>query len=552
MKHLCCLFLVVVACACFSDEAVNRPRAPGERDQADVPPGPRAGSGRSQGAATAGTAARPEPAIDLPTADPEAPLILNEVACRGTEFVEVVNRGSQSVDLKRFAIADHARRDDDAVPLSGTLAPGARASFALRALACDGDPAVLFEGDTIVDHVWPPLMPANASFARLPDADGEFALAKPTPGKANSAFIDDAARLFLDLDEAVPSTLPELHITLPADALASLRGVTAESPRPWLKATLTFRDARGEVGPISTGIHLKGQSVFRDIDGKAAFKLDFDRFEDGSHLFGIEKLTLNNFVQDASASHERVYYGLVARQGGAAPRVGYVNVWVNGAPFGVYLALESSDEESFLGRSFASTALLYEGEYGADLYLHHEGEFDEDYGEDPSRAALARVINTFNDASDSSLTSDTDEVIDWERVIPQMATDLFCGHFDSYTANRNNFTFHIDDDGRLALISGGADQAFIQSVERDVDGGQLLARCLKNTACSRALDDALAKVAKDAGDFLARGGADRLRADAARLSAAFADDPRTEWDQRSLGQLVDETLTFIERATRTY
>ena len=158
-------------------------------------------------------------------------------------------------------------------------------------------------------------------------------------------------------------------------------------------------------------------------------------------------------MQDASASHERLFYGILQRRGLAAPRVGYVEVSVNGQPFGVYLALESSDEHAFLGRSFASTALLYEGQYGQDLYPGHADTFDQDFGDPSSRQELSRVIDDVAAASDATFFADTRDTIDWDNVIAQMAADVFCGHFDSYTANRNNFTFHIDDGGRLGLIS---------------------------------------------------------------------------------------------------
>ena len=46
-------------------------------------------------------------------------------------------------------------------------------------------------------------------------------------------------------------------------------------------------------------------------------------------------------------------------------------------------------------------------------------------------------------------------VVDWDEVIADMAADVFCGHWDSYTATRNNFTFHLDDAWRLPpLVTG--------------------------------------------------------------------------------------------------
>jgi hypothetical protein len=474
-------------------------------------------------------------------------IVINEVYCRGEEYVEVGNPGDDTVDLARLALGETDDRAS-AEPLSGKLEPGARASFPMPGLACDKDEAVLFHGDEVVDRVRPPLATADASFARLPDMTGRFSAASPTRGKKNAAFVDAAGRLFLGLDKPVPATLPSLHITLDSAAEADLQN----DPRTYVEGSLEFEDGDGRIGPLAVGIRLKGQSVFRTLDMKAAFKLDTDRFEKGSYLLGVEKLTLNNFVQDASGSHERMYYGLLARNELAGPRVGYVEVFVNDESFGVYVALESSDETGFLGRSFPSTELLYEGEYGGDLYRNQEDQFDEDYGSDPSRGALTKVIEDFNDAADATLMADTADTIDWDRVQGQMAADIFAGHYDSYTANRNNFTFHIDDEGKLALISGGADQTFGQTVELDVDGGQLLKRCLAQKACASDLDDKLRAIAEDMDGWLAASGRKRLTDDGSTLQRLFNADTRIEWDPQQLPRLVDEMIAFIESRIRTF
>jgi hypothetical protein len=480
-----------------------------------------------------------------PEADGVGDIVLNEVACRGGEYVEIVNRGTTRVSLAAYAIGDGDDRSG-ATALDGVLDAGERATFSIAGLACDQDHAVLFHGQRMVHRVRAPLGPADASFARLPDTTGEFGAAALTPDAANRAYVDDAARLFLGLDQPVPRRLPRIDVDLDADAEASLR----MAPREYVPATLQFEDDSGTVGPISTGIRIKGLSVERTLDEKAAFRLDLDRFEAGGHLFGIEKLTLNNFVQDPSASHERLFYGILQRRELAAPRVGYVEVFVNGEYFGVYLALESSDEGAFLGRSFASTALLYEGQYGQDLYPGRAETFDQDYGDDPSRQELTRIIDDVAAASDAAFVADTRDTIDWDNVISQMAADVFCGHFDSYTANRNNFTLHIDDDSRLGLISGGADQSFTEAVDvTDIAGGQggmLLSRCTMDSECAQLLDAALADTAADVDRWLSAGGEQRLRADAATLRAHFAGDPRREWDEGQLERLVDELIEFVE------
>jgi hypothetical protein len=150
--------------------------------------------------------------------------------------------------------------------------------------------------------------------------------------------------------------------------------------------------------------------------------------------------------------------------------------------------------------------------------------------------------------------ADTADTIAWERLIPQMATDIFCGHWDSYAPTKNNFTFHIDDDGRLSLISGGADQAFDPNEAVTVENaqGRLFLRCREDPLCAAAVDDALADVAADVQGFLDEGGRARLAADAATLQGHFADDTRREWDHRQIPTLTTGLVGFIDSRVTTF
>ena len=91
-------------------------------------------------------------------------------------------------------------------------------------------------------------------------------------------------------------------------------------------------------GPLSVTLKLKGNSSFRDLDHKAAFKIKLAK---GQPLLGLKKLTLNNMVQDGSMVHETLAYQTFRAAGVPAPRTGYAFVRVNGEPYGVYLNLET-------------------------------------------------------------------------------------------------------------------------------------------------------------------------------------------------------------------
>jgi hypothetical protein len=150
--------------------------------------------------------------------------------------------------------------------------------------------------------------------------------------------------------------------------------------------------------------------------------------------------------------------------------------------------------------------------------------------------------------------TDTADSLVWETLIPQMATDIFCGHWDSYAPTKNNFTFHVDDEDRLSLITGGADQAFDPAHEVTVENaqGRLFVRCREDPACAAAVDTALIDVAADVQAWLDGGGRARLATDAATLQGHFADDTRREWDHRQIPTLTTGLLGYIDGRVTTF
>ncbi len=90
-----------------------------------------------------------------------------------------------------------------------------------------------------------------------------------------------------------------------------------------------------------------------------SFKIEFDHYEGASTYYGLDKLCLNNMIQDNTYMKDYLTYQMMAHMGVAAPLCSYVYITVNGEDWGLYLAVEGV-EESFLQRNYGS-------EYG-DLY----------------------------------------------------------------------------------------------------------------------------------------------------------------------------------------
>jgi hypothetical protein len=286
-----------------------------------------------------------------------------------------------------------------------------------------------------------------------PDPDPGVGGGGPESGGSTGdpPIVDEAnVRLF-----TLPETMPRIDLTVSEASEASLRADLST----YVLGSFSFTDSEGTVGPWEIGVRGKGRAgSARSFDEKMAFKLDFNQVVREQKLFGLGKLNLNNMVQDPSCVHEWLAYQLFASQGVPVPRTGYARVYVNDVEFGVYLTIEATDDAGFLKRNFPSTRVLYEGEYGEDLFVGAEGEFDEDAGDDPLRIALSELTNLLAATPAQDTYELLADALDWDEVVATMATEIFVGHWDGYAPTRNNYFLHFDDEKRASLIPWGTDQ----------------------------------------------------------------------------------------------
>lgn len=63
-----------------------------------------------------------------------------------------------------------------------------------------------------------------------------------------------------------------------------------------------------------------------------SFKLEFDHFVEGMTYHGLDKLSLNNLIQDATMMKDYLAYTLMNRMGVPASLCSYVQINVNGEP----------------------------------------------------------------------------------------------------------------------------------------------------------------------------------------------------------------------------
>ena len=97
-----------------------------------------------------------------------------------------------------------------------------------------------------------------------------------------------------------------------------------------------------------------------------SFKIEFDHYDAGKTYYGLDKLCLNNIIQDNTYMKDYLTYRMMGAFGVSAPLCSYVYITVNGEEWGLYLAVEGV-EEGFLRRNYGSR-------YG-DLYKPDSMDF---------------------------------------------------------------------------------------------------------------------------------------------------------------------------------
>jgi len=120
----------------------------------------------------------------------------------------------------------------------------------------------------------------------------------------------------------------------------------------------------------NVGIRAKGNTSLSTVSSmnsdRYSFKIEFDQYDSAKSYHGLDKLSLNNLIQDSTMMKDYLTYQMMGEFGAASPLCSYAYITVNGEEWGLYLAVEAL-EESFLQRNYGS-------DYG-DLYKPDSMDF---------------------------------------------------------------------------------------------------------------------------------------------------------------------------------
>jgi hypothetical protein len=270
--------------------------------------------------------------------------------------------------------------------------------------------------------------------------------------------------------------VPLLELTLDEKAQKKLK----KKPRKWARGSLRYGDAVVD----NIGVRLKGHRSMRPLGEKSSFKVRFDKFEPDKRFWGLKNMTLNGMVEDPTTMREYLGYRLYRQMGVPAPRVGFVELSVNGERYGLYAAIETIDE-GFLKHHFGdASGNLYEGEYGCDVYPEDVPGFDHDLGPDKEHVGLAALAKMVQEDPDRVFASD-DSPVDRKSLLGYLAVSAFIGDFDGYRHSHNYRLYHDPAKDKWHIIPWGIDRAFKKHLSIYDSFGVLARGCFLNATCRR-------------------------------------------------------------------
>ncbi|MCW5559785.1 MAG: CotH kinase family protein, partial [Verrucomicrobiae bacterium] len=264
---------------------------------------------------------------------------------------------------------------------------------------------------------------------------------------------DSAAERDRQADAFLAGPVTTFKITLGRKEALQLR----QEPREYVPATVQV----GTTVYTNVGIHLKGAAgSFRDLGDRPALTLNFDKFVKGQHCFGLDKLHLNNSVQDESYLCESIGSAQYRQAGVPTARASHAFVQLNGRDLGLYVLKEGYDGQ-FLRRNFPGSGKnpgnLYDGGFLQDV----NQQLKRDAGKGPEDYSDLRGLLRAASAPVSRRAQELERVLDVDRFLTFLALQALTDDWDGYGRNRNNYRLYFDTAaGRAIFIPHGMDQLF--------------------------------------------------------------------------------------------
>ena len=274
----------------------------------------------------------------------------------------------------------------------------------------------------------------------------------------------DNGQLFVD------TVVPRVDIKIDPDTLEWIYANPSSDKE--FHATFVFDNGvvRDTVDPV--GFRLRGNTS--RMSKKKSFKVSFNTFTPGGKYHGVEKMNLNGEHNDPTVMRSKVMWDILRKWNIPAPRANHVRVYINGSYYGLYINVEHIDEEFALSRFGNNDGNLYKCLWPADLA--YRGTDPDSYKiwtgsrwvyelmineEENDFSDLAAFIGVLENSADDKLVCDLDALFNTPDYLKVMAAQIFCGDWDGYLYNKNNFyLYHNTQTGKFEYIPYDVDNTF--------------------------------------------------------------------------------------------
>jgi hypothetical protein len=398
------------------------------------------------------------------------PLLINEIVANdiddGNDWFELYNNGSSDIWLADYQVIDESDDIDPVTLPDVVLSPNEY----IVIYATDEDPndyyvpfklgktdeLSLILNDETVDYIdWDNSdvpegfsygLSDSTSTANSDVSSWDKDLLTPTKGIEN-----DLATAFN------PSVVQDLFINITTDNWQDILNNPLDEE--YHETSITFNG----VSLDSVAIRTKGgsslSSVARSTSDRYSFKLDINEYVDGQKFFGLKKFTLQNSFNDPSYMREVFAYDLLNEMGVATPQHAFVNFYVNGELFGLYLMVEAIDGE-FLENNFAnSNGDLYKPDgTGSDLqWINNDIDSYSDINlqtneESTDNGAFINFVEQMDNGSTN--------VIEVDGLLRYMSVSVALSNLDSYHGTLAHNYYIYEQDGVFSFLPWDFNEAF--------------------------------------------------------------------------------------------
>lgn len=255
------------------------------------------------------------------------------------------------------------------------------------------------------------------------------------------------------------SGVRHLEIEISKEGMDALRKFSFRSREEDRRTNVAATVREGNQVWTNVSVHVKGAlGSFRSIDSKPSLTLNFDKWVRGQTFHGLEKISLNNSVQDSSYLNEKICRELYNAAGVPAPRADFASVALNGRRLGLFVLTEGWNKQFLRGHFPDVSGALFEPGLSRDV----TGTWATNVGAaSRSLAALKAVGEATRVTDHAERLERLRESIDLDGFITMTALDCLMWNWDGYAMNRNNYRmFHDAASERIVFLPHGVDQMF--------------------------------------------------------------------------------------------